>query len=506
MSTPRFPGRDTDAARVRSAAAAGPETASTSADAARPSVDAARPGKGPAAPIEQESLRPQWKALAALCIGFFMILLDQTIVAVATPQLYAQLDATLTEVVWVTSSYLLCFAVPLLVTGRLGDRYGQREVYMVGMAVFTLSSLACGLSQSVHALIIARAVQGIGAALLTPQTMSVINRIFPRHRRGAAMGVWGAVAGLANLAGPLLGGLLVSRFGWQWIFFVNVPIGVVSIVLVWAWVPALERVARRIDLASVAISMIGMFALVFAVQQGPALHYAPVVWVLFALALCCVVAFIALQRRAAHAQRDPLVPLQIFGYRNFSIGAFSIAMMGFCVNSMMLPVMLFLQSTHGMSAQQASFLLIPMALVAFVLAPVTGRMSDWVHPRTMSLVGFGGCVLVLGAMTGLMLIDAAPLLLMIPLTLFGVASAFVWAPNSVATMRELTPELSGAGSGVYNTTRQLGSVIGAAAVGAVLSTSVALAMSLPMLAMICGLVTVSKYTFPKPENTLSDRA
>ncbi|WKD61023.1 Multidrug resistance protein stp [Corynebacterium ciconiae DSM 44920] len=446
-------------------------------------------------------MRPQWKALAALCIGFFMILLDQTIVAVATPQLYEQLDATLTQVVWVTSSYLLCFAVPLLVTGRLGDRFGQREVYIVGMAVFTLSSLACGLAQSVHALIIARAVQGIGAALLTPQTMSVINRIFPRDRRGAAMGVWGAVAGLANLAGPLLGGVLVSRFGWQWIFFINVPIGVVSIVLVWAWVPSLDRVARRIDVASVAISMAGVCAFVFAVQQGPALHYAAVVWVLLLFALCCVVAFIVLQRRAARAGRDPLVPLEIFGFRNFSIGAFSIATMGFCVNSMMLPIMMFLQSTHDMDAQAASLLLVPMALVACVLAPITGRMSDRVHPRTMSVIGFGGCVIALGIMTVFMLIDAAPLLMMIPITLFGVTSAFVWAPNSVATMRELTPQLSGAGSGVYNTTRQLGSVIGAAAVGAVLSTSEALAMALPMLAMICGLMSVSKYTFPKSEET-----
>ena len=158
--------------------------------------------------------RQAWRALAALCIGFFMILLDQTVVAVATPQFQAELGASINQVVWVTSIYLLMFAVPLLVTGRLGDRFGQRNVYLVGMVIFTLSSLACGLASNIVALIVARAAQGLGASIMAPQTMSVINRVFARDRRGAAMGMWGAVAGLATLTGPILGGIIVARAGF----------------------------------------------------------------------------------------------------------------------------------------------------------------------------------------------------------------------------------------------------------------------------------------------------
>lgn len=172
-------------------------------------------GQYPAMPLPEKEA---WPALIALCVGFFMILLDQTIVAVATPVLQKELGASYKEVIWVTSAYLLTFAVPLLITGRLGDRFGPRNVYVVGMTVFTLSSLACGFAPNMITLIIARAVQGFGASLLTPQTMSLINRMFARERRGAALGAWGSVAGLATLTGPILGGFITASFGWQWIF------------------------------------------------------------------------------------------------------------------------------------------------------------------------------------------------------------------------------------------------------------------------------------------------
>mgnify|MGYP000927688962 CR=1 FL=1 len=198
-----------------------------------------------------------------------MILLDQTIVAVATPQFQQELSASLNEVVWVSSIYLLFFAVPLLVTGRLGDRYGQRNVYLVGMVIFTLSSLACGLAPNIEALIVARAAQGIGASILTPQTMSVINRIFARNRRGAALGLWGSVAGLASLTGPVLGGLLVDNVGWSWIFLINVPLGTICLILVWLWVPKLETTIRSMGIGSVIIWILAMGGIIFAVQEGP---------------------------------------------------------------------------------------------------------------------------------------------------------------------------------------------------------------------------------------------
>ena len=180
------------------------------------------------------AVRP-WPALFALCLGFFMILVDTTIVTVATPAIIEDLDAEVNDVVWVTSAYLLAYAVPVLITGRLGDRFGPRRIYLIGLSVFTLASLWCGLTETVEALILARVVQGLGAAMMTPQTMAVITRIFPADRRGQAMALWGATAGVATLVGPILGGVLVDGLGWEWIFFINIPVGVVASCLPGGW-------------------------------------------------------------------------------------------------------------------------------------------------------------------------------------------------------------------------------------------------------------------------------
>ncbi|MGZ6780286.1 MAG: MFS transporter, partial [Mycobacterium sp.] len=218
---------------------------------------------GGAAPVADP-----WRALWAMMVGFFMILVDATIVSVANPSIMDKLGAGYDAVIWVTSAYLLGFAVPLLLAGRLGDRYGPKNLYLVGLLVFTGASLWCGLSGSIGMLIAARVVQGIGAALLTPQTLSTITRIFPADRRGVAMSVWGATAGVATLVGPLAGGLLVDGLGWQWIFFVNVPIGVIGLGLAYLWVPDLPREKHGFDLIGVLLSGIGMFMIVFALQEG----------------------------------------------------------------------------------------------------------------------------------------------------------------------------------------------------------------------------------------------
>ncbi|WP_295103428.1 MFS transporter, partial [uncultured Microbacterium sp.] len=209
-----------------------------------------------------------------------MILVDTTIVSVANPAIKAALDPTtnnLDNVVWVTSAYLLAYAVPLLITGRLGDRFGPKNIYLIGLAIFTLASLWCGLSNSLEMLIAARAVQGLGAAFMTPQTMAVITRTFPPERRGAAMGLWGATAGVATLVGPLVGGLLVDGFGWEWIFFVNIPVGIVAFVLAWRLVPKLQTSAHRFDILGVILSAVALFLIVFGLQEGEKFDWG-VIW------------------------------------------------------------------------------------------------------------------------------------------------------------------------------------------------------------------------------------
>lgn len=442
--------------------------------------------------------RQAWRALAALCIGFFMILLDQTVVAVATPQFQAELGASINQVVWVTSIYLLMFAVPLLVTGRLGDRFGQRNVYLVGMVIFTLSSLACGLASSIVALIVARAAQGLGASIMAPQTMSVINRVFARDRRGAAMGMWGAVAGLATLTGPILGGVIVDSIGWQWVFFINVPLGILSLVMVAVWVPPMPRLARKIDFASVIVSIVGMFGLVFAVQEGPDRGWPIWIWGVLAVGCIFIAVFIRLQQTVA----APLIPLEIFRNRNFSIGAFSIAMMGFAVSGTMLPVMIFLQEGHGLSAERAGFMLVPMAVISGLLAPFVGRLSDRLDPRILSMSGFGFMTVAVLLLVVVMRDGINLWWMLLPITLMGFGNGLVWSPNSATAMRDLPMKSVGAASGVYNSTRQVGSVVGAAVIGAAMQigaamTDIATAMGnavIPaVIALGFGLVAVSRF-------------
>lgn len=426
--------------------------------------------KYPSMPLEEKHA---WRALFALCIGFFMILLDQTIVSVATPALQESLNASYNEVIWVTSAYLLTFAVPLLVTGRLGDRFGPKQVYVAGMTVFTLSSLACGFAPNMATLIAARAVQGFGASMLTPQTMSVINRIFSRERRGAALGVWGITAGLAGLAGPLAGGLITELFGWQWIFFINVPIGVLSVLLVMRLVPEFPRTERKIDPASIVLSVVAVFLIVFGLQQGESAGWRPWIWFMIATGLLVTGLFVAQQSRAERQGNDPLMPLELFSIRNFTFGNVGISAMGFVVAGTPLPIMLYLQQVHGLNPLQAGLTIVPQAVMSMLLSPFVGRMADRKSPNLLAAGGFAGVGAVF-VLLSVSMIAGWPMWTIPVLMLFlGIGHGFVWAPNSTSTMRDLPPRLMGVGSGVYNTTRQVGSVLGSAAIGAVMQWQLA---------------------------------
>lgn len=407
-----------------------------------------------------------WRALWALCVGFFMILVDSTIVSVAMPDIMESLDADINAVVWVTSAYLLAYVVPLLITGRLGDKFGPKRVYMVGLVVFTLSSLWCGLTTSVGALILARVVQGLGAAAMTPQTMAVITRVFPPDRRGPAMGLWGAVAGIATLVGPILGGLLVDGFGWEWIFFVNVPVGLIALVLAWRLVPKLETHAHSFDWVGVVLSACGMFLLVYGIQQAHGVEWGPLIGpitVPFVIGggVAFLVAFVLWQK---HTTAEVLVPLSLFRDRNFTLACIAMTTVGFGVTSMAFPIMLWAQSVLGYSPTQAALLLAPMAILSGVLAPFVGRMVDTGNPRVLAGIGlasFSVALFWLGALLGP---DTSPWAIMPPVLLLGVANGFMWAPISSTATRNLPMRFAGAGSGVYNTVRQVGAVLGSAAI------------------------------------------
>jgi EmrB/QacA subfamily drug resistance transporter len=408
--------------------------------------------------------RDAWKALAALVIGFFMILVDQTIVAVATDAFVTQLGATTNQVIWVTSAYLLAYVVPLLFTGRLGDQIGPRRVSISGLVLFTGASLWCGLAPDIETLIVARVFQGFGAALLTPQSLSVITRVFAPARRGAAMGAWGAVAGIASVVGPVFGGVLIDAFDWRWIFFVNIPFGVLAVVLVWLWVPVLETRSRSYDVAGIVLSAVGMFLLVFGIQQGEEHGWGGTTAGFIAAGVVGLAVFVWWQSRV---RTEPLVPLRLFRDRNFSIGTFGVSTIGFVTAGTMVPLMFYLQGVKELSPTRAGMMLLPMALIAGVLAPLVGRWADRLDPRIFTGIGYFSYAVSLFWLALVMDAQTSIPVLLGPIALMGVANGCVWAPTSSTAMRRLELASAGAGSGVYNTTRQVGAVLGSAAIGAV---------------------------------------
>jgi EmrB/QacA subfamily drug resistance transporter len=422
-----------------------------------------------------------WPALWALCLGFFMILVDSTIVYVATPAIMTDLDAGVNDVVWVTSAYLLAYAVPLLITGRLGDRYGPKNLYLAGLTLFTVSSAWCGFTHEITTLIVARVFQGLGASMMTPQTMAVITRIFPATNRGKAMGLWGAVAGVATLVGPVLGGVLVDGFGWEWIFFINVPVGVVGFVLAWRLVPSLPTHNHKFDWLGVGLSGIGMFCLVFGIQEGQDYDWGTIagpisVWSLIIAGVVILAVFLVLQSRD---HTEPLVPMSLFKDRNFSLANVAISAVGFAITAMSLPIMLYAQKVRGMSPTQAALLFVPMALISGVLAPPVGKLADRVHPRYIAGAGLLCFPVSLVWLAAVMTPGSAVWELLLPLALLGVANGLMWSPLSTTATRNLPMRHAGAGSGIYNTTRQVGAVLGSASIAVLMEAR--LTVDLPHL-------------------------
>ena len=446
--------------------------------------------------------RQAWLALTALCAGLFITLMDQALVAVALPSIREDLDASINQTVWVVAVYLLAFAAPLLVSGRPGDRFGQRTVYLAGMAVFTAAATAAAFAPTIELLIVARAVQGLGASLLNPQPLSIIHRVFAYNRRGAAMGMWSAVASSAGLFGPIFGGIIVGAVGWRWVFALYVPFGLLAVVLVALFVPRLPTGVGRIDLVSALLAVVAVLAVTLTLQQGPDLGWPLWLWAVFATGVAAAAVFVRLQLRARRLGVDALMPPALFTHRNFALGSFSVFTLGFAVYSMNIPIMLYLQTAEGLSAQVAGLMMIPTAVVSLVLAPIVGRLTDRSPPGAVSTSGFVSMIAAMLLFAGMMALRVPVAWLLVPLLLMGAANAMCWAANSAVSMRGLPSDLVGAGSGVYNTSRQVGAVFGAAALGAVMqvgiartdfATAMGLTLVLPAAILVAGALSVMRF-------------
>lgn len=414
---------------------------------------------------EQADLRRAWLALLALALGFSMTMLDQVSVAVALPAIAAEWGVTYDAAVWVSSAYLLAVVVPLLATGRMGDRFGLRQMFLAGIAVFTVFAVASAMAPSFSLLLLARFFQGLGASMLLPQTLAIISQVFPRERRGTALGVWGVVGAVTGTFAPMLAGFLVGGVGWRWIFLLHLPLGLLTLAAGWAWVPRLPVHRTSIDLVSVGLSLVGIGAVVYAIQGG---LNTPVLWGAGAIGLVALGGFVLRQRRAG-----ALVPLRLFRRRNFVVGTGTIMVMGALASAQFIPLMTWLQDDVGLSVETAGMVATPMAVVGFFMGLWCGWLSDRVRPALMHHVGFAILAVSLGTVVVLILADGRlpGLIAMVIAAVIGlgVGQSFIWASNAAAVFGDVDPSDMGAASGAYNMSRQLGGVLGVALVGAVLA-------------------------------------
>ena len=421
-----------------------------------------------------------WLVLVVLTMGFFMILLDTTIVNIAVPSMsgtaHDGLGLTLDQILWILNAYILVYAVLLITAGRLGDLFGQRNLFAAGLLVFTVASALCGLSQNATELILARILQGVGGALLTPQTLAILAVLFAPERRGAAFGIWGAVGGLATITGPTLGGAIITYLNWRWIFYINVPIGIVALIATFAIIPDL-RPGRRHgwDVPGIVIATLGLFGVVFGLIEGQRYSWGQIEssGVTIPEVIGGGVALLILFVVWEHFQTEPLVPLSLFDDRNFTMGNWIAAAISFGMLSLFLPITIYLQSVRGFTALQAGLTMAPMSLTSMVVAPFAGRLADRVGGKYILMTGISLFTIGIAALTFVAAADSTWINFLIPLVICGSGMGMTFAPMTTVALRNISPRMAGAASGVLNTTRQLGAAIGSAVVGAILQNQLA---------------------------------
>jgi EmrB/QacA subfamily drug resistance transporter len=410
--------------------------------------------------------------LVIISLGFFMTLLDLTIVNIAIPNMITKLHASFDDVLWVINAYALVLAVLVITGGRLGDIFGPRTMFAAGVAAFTAASAACGLAPSPGWLIAFRAIQGLGAAMLMPQTLAIITMIFPPERRGAAFGIWGAVAGVATIAGPTLGGLLITAFDWRWIFYVNVPIGAIVLALTAVLIPSLRSGRKpRMDYLGVVLASAALLAICYGLVEGQTYNWGKITsFISIPLVLGAGVVLLAvfLVVQWLRQDREPLVPFSVFRDRNFALmnfvsGTLVIGMMG-----IFLPFTIYLQSVLGFSALKAGLTMAPASLISVFIAPVAGQWTDRIGGKYILMTGLTLFAVGMGWMYLIAQATSSWYVFLPALLVAGVGMGLTFAPLTTTAMRNVDPKMAGAASGLLNTVRQVGTVIGTAAVGALL--------------------------------------
>jgi EmrB/QacA subfamily drug resistance transporter len=408
----------------------------------------------------------KWWTLAAVSFGLFMIMLDNTVVNVALPSIQRDLGVGLSELEWIVAGYALTFAALMLTGGKLADAYGRRLIFVVGIVIFTLASLACGMANTGGVLIGARIVQGVGAALMNPATLSIIAATFAPRERGRAIGIWAGTSALALAIGPLVGGLLTKHVGWSWIFFVNVPVGVVGIAASFLLIDeSRDETHVRLDIPGLLASGFGLFALTYGLIEANSYGWGSTrILGTFALAAVLLVIFVILERR----QRAPMLDLSLFRNPTYTGANLAMLMTALSMFGVFFFVSLYMQNVLGYSAVQTGAAFLPMTILVILIAPAAGKASDRFGSRW--LIGAGMTLLAiqlfylsrLGA-------DATYWSLLPGLLIGGVGMSLTMTPSTAAATRAVPVAKAGVGAAVLNACRQVGGSLGIAVLGAIVA-------------------------------------
>jgi EmrB/QacA subfamily drug resistance transporter len=412
----------------------------------------------------------KWWTLAAVAVGLFMIMLDNTVVNVALPSIQKDLGTSSSELEWVFNAYALTFGVLLLSGGKLADLFGRRAIFVAGLVIFTGASLWCGLAGGPASLIAARTVQGVGAALMNPATLSIITATFPPRQRGMAIGIWAGVSALALAIGPLVGGLLTQDINWSWIFFINIPVGVAGVVAARIFIDETRDTSReqRLDLPGLVSSGIGLFALTYGlIETNDHAWGSARVLTLLAIAVVALAVFVLLELR----QRIPMLDLSLFRDPAFSGANTVMFLVGLAMFGIFFYNSLFLQRVLGYGAIKTGASFLPMTVLIILVAPAAGKVSDRIGPRWLMGAGMTlltGSLLLFGTLDA----DSSWWQLLPGLLVGGFGMAITMAPTTAAAMASVPVDKAGVGSAVINSMRQVGGSLGIAIMGALLATTV----------------------------------
>jgi EmrB/QacA subfamily drug resistance transporter len=406
--------------------------------------------------------------LAIVSLALFMVVLDNLIVTVALPAIRADLGATLQSLEWTINAYTLAFAVTLIPGAALGDRFGRKRLFLTGLSLFTLSSAAAALAPDTGALVAARAIQGIGGAIVAPLTLTLLADAFPAQKRGAALGIWSAISGTGVALGPLVGGAVVESISWHWIFWINVPIGLALIPVAALLLRESHGPSNRIDLPGVTLAAGGLFALVFGLVRGQGEGWTnPIIVAALAAGVALLGAFVAWERRA----EAPMVPMHLFANRTFSItNAVSFFMYFGTFGSIFLLTQV-LQNIMGYSPFQAGLRMLFWTGASMIVAPIAGILSERIGSRSFMAAGLAlqASALAWFAATTSTTVSFGQVLP--AFVMAGAGMALVFAPSASALLSVVSPAQAGKASGTNNAIREVGGVFGVAVLSTIFSQS-----------------------------------